>query len=169
MQGVIVPGDRVLHFAPEPIIARNIARIPGVVYVAADIDPNNLWLAAEVPITQADITDQPWQDESFDVVFVSHVLEHVPDDAKAMRELRRVVTDGGVVVSQHPRDPVRETTYEDASITSPEDRLRLFGQRDHVRVYGADLTDRWIQAGFEVRTLYAYAGPGNEILEAKRC
>lgn len=167
LQKLIKPGDRVLHFAPEPIIARNIARLPDVTYTAADLEPGRSTLTHEYPITQADITDQPWPDESFDVVVVSHVLEHVPDDGKAMRELRRVVAHSGVVVSQHPYDPARDVTYEDLSITSPEERLRLFGQEDHVRVYGSDLLSRWERAGFAVRALYADSGAGNEIVEAR--
>ncbi|MGO9902913.1 MAG: methyltransferase domain-containing protein [Solirubrobacteraceae bacterium] len=167
LRAILKPGDRVLHFAPEPIIARNIAALRGISYTAADLDPKRGWLSKDSSITPADITAQPWADESFSVVVVSHVLEHVPDDGQAMRELRRVVTSDGVVVSQHPRDPARAVTYEDPSVTSAEDRRRLFGQVDHVRIYGSDLRERWERAGFTTSTLRAESGPNSEIMEAR--
>lgn len=164
LQRTVKPGARVLHFSPEPVIARNIATLPGVSYTAADLNPSNPWLPSEVPIVRADITDQPWPDRSFDVVIVSHVLEFVPDDVRGMTELRRVLADDGIVVSQEPYDPERERTLEfplEARGSGP-----ITGDRDHVRLYGQDLTDRWEKAGFKVRRLFADAGPDNEIFEA---
>jgi SAM-dependent methyltransferase len=158
LQHTIKPGDRVLHFSPEPIICRNIATLMQVRYTAADLNPSNSWLADHFPIVRADITDQPWPDESFDVVIVSHVLEWVRDDALAMQELRRVVADDGVVVSQEPHDPMLETTCEYATVTGPEPAVRM---------YGRDLMSRWRQAGFEVQTFRSEAGAGNEISEAR--
>lgn len=101
-----------LHFAPETRIARNITRLARVNYIATDLNPSNPFLADQVPIVKADITDLPWPNESFEVVILSHVLSVVPDDAKAMRELRRIISSDGFVVNQEPYDPARETTYE---------------------------------------------------------
>jgi SAM-dependent methyltransferase len=156
LREVLEPGSRVLHFAPEGALARSIATIPGVQYTAADLEPASAGLAAHIQVVRADITDQPWADDSFDVAVVSHVLEHVPDDLKAMRELRRVLTPEGRVVSHHPSDPARERTFEDPSVVTPEERLRVYGQNDHVRIYGRDLPDRWRSAGFDVEVI----GPG---------
>jgi SAM-dependent methyltransferase len=88
-------------------------------------------------------------DGSFDLILCSHVLEHVPDDGAAMAELRRVLAPGGLCLVLTPYRP-EVTTYEDPGITSPLDRMVAFGQQDHVRIYGNDLTDRLRGAGFEV-------------------
>ena len=135
-----LPGRRVLHFAPEPLFDPVFARLP-VERTTADLHaPADLRL---------DISDMDLPDRSFDLILCSHVLEHVPDDRAAMRELRRVLGDGGLALVLVPyRAAV--TTYEDPSITSPLDRMVAFGQQDHVRIYGLDLPDRLCEAGFEV-------------------
>jgi SAM-dependent methyltransferase len=136
-----LPGRRLLHFAPEPLFDPLFARLSGVERVTADLHaPADLRL---------DISDMDLADASFDLILCSHVLEHVPDDRAAMRELRRVLADGGLALVLVPyRAAV--TTYEDPSITKPLDRMVAFGQQDHVRIYGSDLPDRLREAGFEV-------------------
>jgi SAM-dependent methyltransferase len=167
LRSIVHAGDRVLHFAPESVIARNILEIPGVNYTAADLNPESLGAATGLSITRADITNQPWPDDSFDVAIISHVLEHVPDDAAAMNELRRVTTSQGLVVSQHPYDPARASTLEDPTVVAPDERVRMFGQADHVRMYGRDLPDRWQRAGFEIKLVFPDVGPGSTIIEAR--
>jgi hypothetical protein len=136
-----LPGRRLLHFAPEPLLDPVFARLPGVERVTADLHaPADLRL---------DITKMDLPDGSFDLILCSHVLEHVPDDRAAMRELRRVLSPGGLALVLVPYRP-EVTTYEDPSITSPLDRVVAFGQQDHVRIYGNDLSDRLREAGFEV-------------------
>lgn len=104
-----------------------------------------------------DITDIKLPDNSFDVIICSHVLEHIPDDAKAMHELHRVLRPGGWAILQVPLDNSRDVTYEDFSITDPKERIQHFGQHDHVRVYGRDYEERLTQAGFQVkRDKFAY-------------
>ena len=88
-------------------------------------------------------------DGSFDLILCSYVLEHVPDDRAAMSELRRVLAPGGLCLVLTPYRP-EATTYEDASITAPLDRMVAFGQQDHVRIYGADLAERLRGAGLDV-------------------
>ena len=95
-----------------------------------------------------DIMDIQYPDESFDVIYCSHVLEHVPDDRKAMREFRRVLKRGGWAILLVPITAGK--THEDPSITEPAERLRVFGQEDHVRIYGPDYVDRLREAGFAV-------------------
>lgn len=141
-------GFKVLHFAPEKIIADIFKKYPGVDYLSVDINPFKA-------MKKEDITSLSFADDSFDLIFCSHVLEHIPDDAQAMRELHRVLKPGGTAILQVP---IKETfngrdisqTYEDWSITEPGEREIAFGQNDHVRVYGRDFKDRLEKAGFKV-------------------
>jgi SAM-dependent methyltransferase len=89
-------------------------------------------------------------DESFDVIYCSHVLEHVQDDGKAMAELHRVLKDDGWAILLVPI--MAEATFEDPTIVDPAERARIFGQEDHVRIYGPDYVDRLRGAGFSVRS-----------------
>jgi ubiquinone/menaquinone biosynthesis C-methylase UbiE len=100
-----------------------------------------------------DITDIDYADETFDVIYSSHVLEHVPDDRKAIRELHRVLKSDGWAILQVPITAYR--TFEDPSITNPIDRLRIFGNKDHVRKYGPDFVERLKEAGFKVKVITA--------------
>jgi SAM-dependent methyltransferase len=134
---------RVLHFAPEPSIAAAIQALPGVDYVSADLAPG---VAMEV----VDVTAIPPALGSFDFVICSHVLEHVVEDRKAMAEVYRVLDSGGTAYFMQPVDFERAQTYEDPAIVSAEERVRAFGQFNHVRIYGRDLRERLQDAGFEV-------------------
>jgi len=109
-----------------------------------------------------DITDIKHPDDSFDVIYCSHVLEHVPDDRKAIREFRRILKPGGWAILNVP--VTAEATMEDPAVTSPEERLRLYGQHDHVRRYGPDYEDRLREAGFKVTR----TAPGDMLGEAER-
>ncbi len=132
----------VLHVAPEPVLERRLRSAPNLHYVSADLHSPRV-------MCRADITCLPFKSDSFDVIICYHVLEHVADDRQAMGELFRVLKPTGWALLQSPIDVTRETTYEDAAAT-PQDRERLFGQHDHVRVYGRDYKERLEQAGFEV-------------------
>ena len=133
---------RLLHVAPELGLQRNLRRLPNISYVSTDI-------ASPLAAVRADLTATPWPDETFDVVLCNHVLEHIPDDRKAMAELHRLLRPGGWGLALVPFQPDR-TTHEDATITAAADRLRAFGQEDHVRLYGADYLERLRDAGFDV-------------------
>ncbi len=133
--------ERLLHFAPEAGLERRLRAALGDRYVTTDLEP------AGVDLT-LDITALDLPDASFDAVVCVHVLEHVPDDAAAMRELHRVLRPGGWGVVQVPI--LRDVTDEDPAVTDPAERLRRFGQADHVRTYGRDFADRLQAAGFDV-------------------
>lgn len=135
--------SRLLHFAPEYSMQRSLRRLPNVRYTSADLDSP---LASE----KTDMTDLRYPDASFDLILCSHVLEHIVDDRKAMRELHRVLAPAGRAVVQVPVDTLRDTTFEDAAITLPEERERAFGQYDHVRLYGRDVKERLESAGLIV-------------------
>ncbi|MFQ5843763.1 MAG: class I SAM-dependent methyltransferase [Planctomycetota bacterium] len=134
---------RMLHFAPEPCLAPVLASLPIREYVDADLEPD---LARH----RIDVTAIPHPDASFDAILCNHVLEHVPDDARALSELCRVLAPHGWALLQVPWDPSRPETREDPSVTDPEERRRLFGQADHVRIYGRDYPRRLERAGFAV-------------------
>lgn len=136
------PPRLMLHVAPETALEPLFRRVPGLKRVTADL------LRRDV-MTRLDLTELPFDDDTFDAIYCSHVLEHVPDDAAAMAELQRVLRPGGWAILQVP--VLREMTDEDPSVVRPEDRLRRFGQKDHVRVYGLDYADRLARSGFEVR------------------
>jgi SAM-dependent methyltransferase len=132
----------VLHVAPEPFFEDRLRSVLGRDYLTADLlNPRAM--------VKMDITDIQYPDDTFDVVYCSHVLEHVPDDRKAMRELRRVMKPDGWAILLVPI--TADATFEDPSITDPQERLRAFGQEDHVRRYGPDYLDRLREAGFDVR------------------
>jgi SAM-dependent methyltransferase len=135
---------RLLHVAPEPVFAASFSRLPHLEYVSADLDSP---LARE----RVDICDLPYEDVSFDAILCVHVLEHVSDDRKAMREFFRVLRPGGFAILQVPMQRKRVLTYEDASVVDPQERLREFGQEDHLRVYGRDYAERLEEAGFQVK------------------
>ncbi len=132
---------KLLHFAPEPGLVSNFKNIPAIDYLSADLyDPNAM--------VKVDITNTGFQDESFDLVYCSHVLEHIVDEAKAIGEIYRILKKGGQAVILVPI--IAEKTFEDPSVIDPAEREKLFGQSDHVRVYGPDFKDRLIHADFTV-------------------
>ncbi len=134
----------VLHFAPEFELQRYLRSRPNLEHRSADID-------SPLADDQVDIQQLPYADEAFDVVICLHVLEHIPDERKAMSELLRVLKPGGRAIVMVPIDHRREDTLEDPTVTSEEDRHRVFGQFDHVRLYGRDFGDRLASVGFDVR------------------
>ena len=134
---------KVLHMAPEQCFLKRFKKLSHIDLITAD-------LYSPIVDVKADICDLPFEDDSFDMIFCNHVLEHISDDKKAMQELYRVLKKGGLAILQIPQDYARETTYEDFSITSHEERAQHFGQYDHVRVYGSDYFDRLRSVGFKV-------------------
>jgi len=132
---------RMLHVAPEKRFIERFSKMPQIDYLSADLD-------SPVAMIKLDLTNIQFEADSFDVIYCSHVLEHVPDDRRAMAELRRVLRPGGWALVVVP--VFGEATYENFAITTPEERLRHFGQADHVRKYGRDIAVRLASAGFEV-------------------
>ena len=96
------------------------------------------------------LTNLSFKDNSFDAILCYHVLEHIEDDLKAIFELYRILKPGGWAILQSPVDIEREKTYEDFTITAPAERKKVFGQEDHVRIYGRDYFLRLKKAGFKV-------------------
>ena len=134
---------RLLHFAPEQAFYKRFRKQKNLDYVTTDLN-------SPLADIKADICNLPFEDESFDVILCNHVLEHIPDDKKAMEELYRILKKGGWGVFQIPQDLNRKTTFEDNSITDKKERTKIFGQYDHVRIYGRDYFDKLRTVGFKV-------------------
>ncbi len=132
-----------LHIAPEQCFLPLFKKQKNLNYLTGDL---------ESPIADIhfDLHDIPLEENRFDVVFCNHVMEHVKDPIKCMSELYRVMKPNGWAIMQVPQDHEREETYEDASITSPEEREKHFWQKDHLRLFGKDYPNWLEKAGFQV-------------------
>ncbi len=134
---------KVLHFAPEQAFYKRFRKMQNLDYTTTDLN-------SPLADVKADICDLPFEDNCYDYIFCNHVLEHIPDDSSAMRELYRVLKPGGMAILQIPQDLSREKTFEDDSITDRKERAKIFGQYDHVRIYGRDYFDKLRSVGFHV-------------------
>ncbi|WP_190811403.1 class I SAM-dependent methyltransferase [Flagellimonas sp. S3867] len=133
-----------LHFAPEQAFHKRFKQLKNIDYTTTDLN-------SPLADVKADICNLPFDDNSFDVILCNHVLEHIPDDTKAMQEMYRVLKPDGWGIFQIPQDLKREKTFEDDSITDKKERARIFGQYDHVRIYGRDYFDKLREIGFTVQ------------------
>jgi len=134
---------KVLHFAPEQAFYKRFREMSNLDYITTDLN-------SPLADVKADICDLPFETNSYDVILCNHVLEHIPDDTKAMQELYRVLKPGGFGVFQIPQDLNRKKTFEDDTITDKKERAKIFGQYDHVRIYGRDYFDKLRTIGFKV-------------------
>jgi SAM-dependent methyltransferase len=142
---------KLLHVAPDRQLYAKFLQLKNVEYHPIDLQPEMYGYGAKTKMM--DVTCMSYQDNFFDVVICSHVLEHVPDDRKAMREIFRVLKNGGYAILNVPAKDDLDNTFEDASVTDPKKRKQVFGQQDHVRIYGKDYITRLIQAGFKVEVI----------------
>jgi len=134
---------KVLHFAPEQCFLKHFKDLENLDYTTTDLE-------SPIADVKADICNLPFKDNCYDVILCNHVLEHIPDDTKAMQELYRVLKPGGMGIFQIPQDLNRETTFEDDSIIDKKERANIFGQYDHVRIYGRDYFNKLRSIGFKV-------------------
>ncbi len=133
-----------LHIAPELCYIHRFESLPNLDYISADIE-------SPLAKVKMDIHEIPSEDNTFDAAMCNHVLEHVRDDILAMKEIYRVLKPGGWAILQVPfMGKNLKKTFEDPAITSHKEREKVFGQRDHVRIYGHDYAERLRSAGFEV-------------------
>ncbi len=140
---------KILHFAPEPNLTRRMLGANFNEYVCGDLFPENY----PKHVVKIDVLNIPYPRNYFDVIICSHVLEHVPQDIEAMKEIYRVVKPKGHSILQVPLSSKLAKTYEDFSIVDSQRRLKAFGQSDHVRIYGQDYVDRLETAGFSVERI----------------
>lgn len=152
---------KMLHIAPEQCFLNIFKAQKNLDYLTGDL---------ESPIADIhfDLHEIPLDENSFDVIFCNHVLEHVEDSDKCMRELYRVMKPGGWGIFQVPLDTNRSETYEDPSITSPEEREKHFWQKDHVRLFGLDYPEKLRAAGFDVEEVKMQDEIGEDMVEKYR-
>lgn len=134
---------KMLHIAPEQCFYKLFKAMPNLDYKTGDYN-------SPIADIHFDLHQAPFEDNTFDVIFCNHVLEHVEDANQCMRELYRIMKPGGFGIFQIPQDVNRYETYEDKSITSERDREIHFWQKDHVRLFGLDYKDKLAAAGFKV-------------------
>jgi SAM-dependent methyltransferase len=132
----------VLHIAPEQVFYKKFKSFNHWKYITAD-------LYSPLADIKVDICKLPFEEGYYDLILCNHVLEHIPDHKQAMKELYRVLKKGGTLIAQVPLDDNLDTTFEDSSITDPNERSQIFGQYDHVRIYGKDFFSFLNQAGFK--------------------
>ena len=149
------PKNHILHFAPEKCIENKIRSISGGGYVTGDI---RYGIADKI----VDVTDICYPEGIFDYVIINHVLEHIKEERKAMLEIKRVLKPGGKIIFSMPICEV-EDTYEADGNLSEEECLRIYGQKDHVRLYGKDVKEHMEKYGYKIVEYKA-----NEILEEKK-
>jgi predicted SAM-dependent methyltransferase len=138
----------ILHFAPEQKLSEVIQRANPKIYIQADLMPSN------ANIQKMDIQNIPFDAEHFDFVIANHVLEHIDNDLNGLSELHRVLKKGGFAILQTPYSAKLEKTWCDLGIDDDFSRLQLYGQEDHVRLYGKDIFARFESAGFISRVIF---------------
>lgn len=136
------PRLSILHWAPEYALQRSLGELPNAAYVSADLQGHEA-------MQHMDMTDVPFKDGAFDLIVCVHVLEHVPDDRQAMREMARVLRPGGVAMLLVPI-VLEQPTLEDPAIATPAQRKEAYWQEDHVRLYGRDFPERLEEEGLSV-------------------
>ena len=159
---------KVLHVAPEQAFYKKFIKLNNLDYVTFDMN-------SPIAKVKGDICNLPFSENQFDFILCNHVLEHVNDDITAMLELFRVLKKNGVAILQVPIDLTKNKTYEDSTITDKKEKMKAFGQYDHVRIYGKDYFERLEKSGFKVEKnfysknfsdeeIYKYGINKNEII-----
>ncbi len=148
---------KVLHVAPEHCFINRFEALENLEYITADIE-------SPLAKVKMDVHDIPFEDNTFDVVFCNHVLEHVDDDMKVCAEFNRVLKPGGWGILQSPVYDIPKT-LEDPTITDPAEREQIFGQRDHVRKYGLDYAERLRRSGIGIEENHFVKELPQEVVE----
>lgn len=139
--------SRILHFAPEPHLISWINSFGPALYVLADLSP------PDDSVQRMDLEAIPFPDNHFNWVIANHVLEHVTNLARATEEIARVLRPDGKAILQTPWCKGLESTIEDPAVVSPDARLQLYGQEDHVRLFGRDVYRRIGASGLHAQPI----------------
>ena len=143
----------ILHIAPERNLFNRIRHNRNIVYICGDKRTGGYEDDYPEEVIPLDVLNLPFYDDTFDLIMCNHVLEHIPDDSSALKQLYRVLKPGGRAILQVPISKVLKDTFEDVSIETPEDREKYFGQFNHVRIYGEDYASRIVAAGFQFQRI----------------
>jgi SAM-dependent methyltransferase len=142
---------KVLHIAPEQRITQKLLQMNFKKYICGDLFAEGY--DYPIHVQNMNLLNLPLKEDTFDLIICNHVLEHIEDDRSAMRELYRVLKKGGKAILQVPISNILQITLEDFSIQKPQDRERVFGQFDHVRIYGQDYPKRLEECGFKINRI----------------
>ncbi len=143
--GIFHEPMKFLHIAPELCFLHRFEKLPRLNYITADLE-------SPLAKVKMDIHRIPFDEDTFDAVMCNHVMEHVDNDIQAMKEIYRVLKPGGWAILQVPfMGKDLDKTFEDPEVKSPRERERVYGQGDHVRIYGKDYPQRLERAGFKVK------------------
>jgi len=137
---------KVLHIAPEQCFYNLFKNLKNINYTTFDLN-------SPLADIKGDICNLPFKENSFDFILCNHVLEHINDDKKAMKELYRVLNKNGTAILQVPINQKSSKTFEDSSIVDKKERIEKFGQYDHIRLYGLDYFKKLKSFGFKVDPL----------------
>ena len=135
--------NKILHFAPEQCFHKFFKSFFKN-YTTTDLN-------SPIVDIKADICNLPFNDNSFDYILCNHVLEHIYDDEKAMKEIYRVLNKNGIAILQVPIDINSNYTHDGRDINNKKYRNKLFGQYDHLRMYGLDYFKKLKNIGFKVK------------------
>ena len=133
--------QKVLHFAPEEMLYNEISKNKNIEYIVGDLYPELFKFAPNC--MKIDAMNLPFEKKSFDIILCNHILEHIEDDRLFIKNITEILKDKGKFIFTIPVKYSFEKTYEDKNIKTEEDRLKHFGQKDHVRIYGNDILDRF--------------------------
>lgn len=142
---------KIMHTAPEKCISDLILNKKNIEYFPTDLHPENYTF---INCTKEDVTDLTFADESFDFVLSNHVMEHILDEEKFLSELTRVLKKGAKLILTFPIDIKLKETFEDKNIQTDEDRLKFYGQEDHIRVYGLDIIEK-LKTKYDAECVFA--------------
>lgn len=152
---------KVLHVAPEQAFLKRFQKLKHLDYTTTDLE-------SPLADIKADLTSLPFAPNTYDMIICNHVLEHIQEDKEALSEIYRVLKPGGMAILQVPYDANRKETFADDTIVDPEERARIFGQYDHVRIYGMDYFDLLASIGFQVIKEDYTAGLSRDEIEKYR-
>lgn len=136
----------ILHIAPEEKISAQILEAGFSDYVCGDLFTEGYTYPQYVH--DINILKIPFEENRFDLIICNHVLEHIIPDSRAIKELYRVLKIGGLAILQVPISNNMSKTFENDLVVNPREREQVFGQYDHVRIYGQDYEERLKTAGF---------------------